>query len=217
MLASPDFRARAAATRVLCYWRDRVPDALELLKKLAADAHPRVRLEAVRAASFFTGARSGRGLRSSPPSSRSDEYLDFVRGETHEGARSVREEGHRRGQQINVHHDRPARGTSSSNVSTDDLLKMSDDRGVCRELLFRTGVRDEFRREALDESGEAGEQTELRRCSTPSAVRTTAQRDRRDESVVLRPGPPADAGRSGRAGGVAGRAGEAGDRRRGRP
>ena len=28
MLASPDFRARAAATRVLCYWRDRVPDAL---------------------------------------------------------------------------------------------------------------------------------------------------------------------------------------------
>ena len=54
MLASPDFRARAAATRVLCYWRDRVSDALDLLKKLAADEHPRVRLEAVRAASFFT-------------------------------------------------------------------------------------------------------------------------------------------------------------------
>ena len=52
--SSPDFRARAAATRVLCYWRDRVPDALDLLKKLAADAYPRVRLEAVRAASFFT-------------------------------------------------------------------------------------------------------------------------------------------------------------------
>ena len=29
---SPDFRARAAATRVLCYWRDRVPDALDLLQ-----------------------------------------------------------------------------------------------------------------------------------------------------------------------------------------
>src|SRR5262249_18717263 len=53
MLRSPDFRARAAATRVLCYWRDRVPQALELLKKQAADKHPRVRLEAVRAASFF--------------------------------------------------------------------------------------------------------------------------------------------------------------------
>ena len=37
------------------------PDALDLLKKLAADPHPRVRLEAVRAASFFTGRRGGRG------------------------------------------------------------------------------------------------------------------------------------------------------------
>jgi glucose/arabinose dehydrogenase len=55
LLRSPDYRARAAATRVLCYWRDRVPDALELLKVQAADEHPRVRLEAVRAASFFQG------------------------------------------------------------------------------------------------------------------------------------------------------------------
>jgi hypothetical protein len=53
MLRSPEFRARAAATRVLCYWRDRVPDALELLRVQANDEHPRVRLEAVRACSFF--------------------------------------------------------------------------------------------------------------------------------------------------------------------
>ena len=33
MLASPEPRARAAAVRVLCYWRDRVPDALALLKE----------------------------------------------------------------------------------------------------------------------------------------------------------------------------------------
>ncbi|MBI1177515.1 dehydrogenase [bacterium] len=53
MLNSPDPRAVAAAGRVLCYWRDRVPDALDLFRKLANDASPRVRLEAVRAASFF--------------------------------------------------------------------------------------------------------------------------------------------------------------------
>jgi len=53
-LRSPDFHARAAATRVLCYWRDRVPDALALLKVQAGDDHPRVRLEAARACSFFT-------------------------------------------------------------------------------------------------------------------------------------------------------------------
>jgi glucose/arabinose dehydrogenase len=53
MLRSSDPWARAAATRVLCYWRDRVPTALALLKTQATDPHPAVRLEAVRAASFF--------------------------------------------------------------------------------------------------------------------------------------------------------------------
>src|SRR5207302_5542766 len=54
MLHSPDFHARAAATRLLCYWRDRVSDPLALLKVQASDEQPRVRLEAVRACSFFT-------------------------------------------------------------------------------------------------------------------------------------------------------------------
>lgn len=53
MLRSSEPWARAAATRVLCYWRDRVPNALSLLKVQANDEHPAVRLEAVRAASFF--------------------------------------------------------------------------------------------------------------------------------------------------------------------
>jgi glucose/arabinose dehydrogenase len=53
MLKSSDPWARAAATRVLCYWRDRVASPLALLRTLATDAHPAVRLEAVRAASFF--------------------------------------------------------------------------------------------------------------------------------------------------------------------
>ena len=53
MLRSSDPWARAAATRVLCYWRDRVADPLALLKLQANDPHPAVRLEAVRAASFF--------------------------------------------------------------------------------------------------------------------------------------------------------------------
>ena len=55
VLQSPEPRARAQAARVLCYWRDRVPGALALFKTLADDESPRVRLEAVRAASFFDG------------------------------------------------------------------------------------------------------------------------------------------------------------------
>ncbi|QDU10580.1 PVC-type heme-binding CxxCH protein [Gimesia aquarii] len=53
MLRSPEPRARAAATRVLCYWRDRVNGSLELLRAQVNDEHPRVRLEAIRALSFY--------------------------------------------------------------------------------------------------------------------------------------------------------------------
>jgi len=56
VLQSPDYRARLAATRVLTYWRDRVPDVLELLRTMVNDEHPRVRLQAVWALSFFSGA-----------------------------------------------------------------------------------------------------------------------------------------------------------------
>jgi azurin len=52
-LRSPDHRARAAATNVLCYQRDRVAEVLALLKIQVTDEHPRVRVEAVRALSFF--------------------------------------------------------------------------------------------------------------------------------------------------------------------
>jgi glucose/arabinose dehydrogenase len=53
VLALPEPHARAAGTRVLCYWHDRIPSALDTLKKLVVDDSPRVRLEAVRACSFF--------------------------------------------------------------------------------------------------------------------------------------------------------------------
>lgn len=58
MLRSTEPRARAAATRVLCYWRDRVKEPLALLQVQATDEHPRVRLEAVRAASFFQTSKA---------------------------------------------------------------------------------------------------------------------------------------------------------------
>ncbi len=55
LLISPEPKARAAATRVLCYWRDRIDGTLDLLRTLVNDDFARVRLEAVRALSFFDG------------------------------------------------------------------------------------------------------------------------------------------------------------------
>ena len=53
VLASPDSRARAAAVRVLSAWADRLPNADEMLRAAAGDPAPRVRLEAVVAASWL--------------------------------------------------------------------------------------------------------------------------------------------------------------------
>lgn len=58
LLASPEFRARAAAVRVLCEWRDRIPHSLEMLHKLVNDPYARVRLEAIRALSFFESPKA---------------------------------------------------------------------------------------------------------------------------------------------------------------
>ena len=55
LLAAKDHRARAAATRVLSFWLDDIPNHKQLLEKCIADKHPRVRLEGVRAVSFMSG------------------------------------------------------------------------------------------------------------------------------------------------------------------
>ena len=52
LLQSTDGRIRAAAVRVLSHWKYELPNSRELLTKAVQDAHPRVRLEAIRALSF---------------------------------------------------------------------------------------------------------------------------------------------------------------------
>jgi mRNA-degrading endonuclease YafQ of YafQ-DinJ toxin-antitoxin module len=53
LLKSPDYRVRAAAVRVLGAWGNDLSEPLALLEEAIADSHPRVRLETVRACSFF--------------------------------------------------------------------------------------------------------------------------------------------------------------------
>jgi glucose/arabinose dehydrogenase/azurin len=81
LLHSPQPEARAAAGRVLCYWRDRVPGAIGLFKMLADDANPRVRLEAVRGASFFRNADAADAALTALKHS-TDYYLDYTLKET---------------------------------------------------------------------------------------------------------------------------------------
>lgn len=55
VLRSSESRARAAATRVLVGWRDRIAEPLELLRAQVNDESSRVRLQAIWALSYFDG------------------------------------------------------------------------------------------------------------------------------------------------------------------
>ncbi|MHB1556090.1 MAG: PVC-type heme-binding CxxCH protein [Isosphaeraceae bacterium] len=147
VLAAHDPHARAAATRVLCGWRDRVPDALDRLKKLAADPAPLVRLEAVRAASFFPVAKAIEVplISAEYPT---DVYLDYTRDETMRALEPHWRRALAAGQPIAM---TSAAGTRFllGRLGLDELLKLKRTRAIDRELLRRKGVRDEVRTEAL--------------------------------------------------------------------
>jgi glucose/arabinose dehydrogenase/azurin len=77
LLGAKEFRARAAAVRVLQHWFDRVDGALALLAPMVRDEAPRVRLEAVRALSFVptaAAAEAALGVLAKPM----DYYLQYV-------------------------------------------------------------------------------------------------------------------------------------------
>jgi glucose/arabinose dehydrogenase/lysophospholipase L1-like esterase/azurin len=153
MLGSPDPRARAAAARVLCYWRDRIPNALAKFLELARDEHPRVRLEAVRAASFYRAPEAvdvALAILSQP----TDYYLDYCLKETLRQLephwRKALSEGRLLAQ------DNPA-GQSFlvRNIGTADLQKLPRTPAILEELLRRQGLTDSDRSLALLELARA--------------------------------------------------------------
>ncbi len=160
VLQSKDHRARTAAARVISYWTDRVRGSLGILKQLAADPHPRVRLEAVRAASFY---RVPEAIEVPIISAEypTDEYLDFVRTETMRALEPYWKQALEEGRKITVTSDAGMRYLLR-NVATEELLKMPRDRAVYLEMLYRSGLRDELRQEAVAGLAKLENKSELR-------------------------------------------------------
>jgi putative heme-binding domain-containing protein len=182
VLASSDFRARSAATRVLCYWRDRVSNSLELLKKLAADPHPRVRLEAIRAASFFTAPDAVEVPLIAAEHPR-DTYLDYVSKETMRTLEPTWKKEVAAGRTVPVTTEAGAR-FFLRNMSTPELLKAERSRVVCLELLYRPGLQDEPRRAAVAQLAKIDRKSEL--AVVLEAIRgIDTKTENRDESVVF--------------------------------
>jgi sugar lactone lactonase YvrE len=84
VLESKESRARAAATRVLAYWLDRVPDAMELVQARVNDEEARVRLQAIWALSFFRGDQAAKASEVLVESLiyPQDDYIKHTYGET---------------------------------------------------------------------------------------------------------------------------------------
>ncbi|MEX0726322.1 MAG: PVC-type heme-binding CxxCH protein [Planctomycetaceae bacterium] len=159
MLKSPDFRARAAATRILCYWRDRIPSALDLMREQAADEHPRIRLEAVRAASFFndpTAIEIVLVALEHPV----DQYIEFVRGETLRALDPVITKALAEKTPINFKTPQGLRYFVKV-INSDDLLSLERGPEVNTEILMRPGLRDEIRQTAVAGLAESENQSAL--------------------------------------------------------
>jgi putative heme-binding domain-containing protein len=182
VLALKDFRARAAATRVLCYWRDRIPDALDLLRKLAADPQPRVRLEAVRAASFFTAPEAIEVVLVAQEQP-ADLFIDFEATEARRALDPLWKAAIASGKTIPVTTDAGAR-FFLRNISLEQLLKLNRSRAVNLELLYRTGVRDELRREALKALSGEEKKPELR-VLLDAVARIDDKTENRDEQTLF--------------------------------
>ena len=132
------------------------------LRKLAADPAPRVRLEAVRAASFFTEPEAVEVALISADQP-TDEYLDYVRGETMRALEPYVTKAIDEGNDIHFTSPAGARYLLK-NVSTDDLLKMKRSQAVFVELLFRKGVRDEFRTRRMNGLAKSGREEARLQC-----------------------------------------------------
>ena len=147
VLKSPSADARAAAVRVLCYWRDRVPGALAILREKASDESQRVRLHAVRAASFFSEVAATE-VALAATKLPVDYYLDYVIGETLRQLRPFWAKSIGDGSGFASADPASVRYLLRT-LKVSDLLKLPRTVDVQENILGRSGVTDAVRAEAL--------------------------------------------------------------------
>ncbi len=148
VLTSPDFRARAAGLRVLAAIGDRVPEALDMVRRAAADAHPRVRLEAVRTATFLRvpEAIEALAIANEFPS---DRFMDYVKQE----AARVLEPEYRRAREAGrrlAFTTRAGLEFLYGSMSNEELAAEPRSTDVYRAMLLRSGLDERLRAEAVE-------------------------------------------------------------------
>ncbi|MCC5937131.1 MAG: HEAT repeat domain-containing protein [Lunatimonas sp.] len=88
LLAANDPDIRAAATRVLFYWREHIPETETLLAEKISDSSAKVRLEAIAALSHFRSKRSVEALLNAT-NWPMDDYIDYALKEAFKPLRPI--------------------------------------------------------------------------------------------------------------------------------
>jgi len=159
VLKSPDPRARAQGVRVIGYWNERVPNALALVKAAAGDEAPRVRLEAVRVASFFPQWEAADAALAALQHPR-DYYIDYCLGETLRELEGVWKQAIRDGKPLAANNP-AAVGFLLDKVSTEDLGKLPPSVTVYTAILTREDAAPAARSEALAELAKLGKDSRV--------------------------------------------------------
>ncbi len=141
-----------------------------------------MRLEAVRAASFLTVPEAVEivAITASKPT---DRYLDFQRGETMRQLTPLVAKAIATGHKLKMKTPEGMRYVLRT-VSTPDLMKMERNQGVYLELLFRRGVRDEYRKEALGSLAKLEKKPEVQ-VLLDAIASHDAQESAQDDSVAF--------------------------------
>jgi putative heme-binding domain-containing protein len=148
VLTAKDLRSRAAGMRVLAAIVDRVPNALDLVLRAAADESPRVRLEALRTASYLRIPEAIEAL-AIVEEFPSDSFMEYVKKES---ARVLDPEF----RQVQAAGGRIAFKTDAGHrylyrkMTNDQLAKEPRSTPVYREMLLRSGLDERLRIEAVE-------------------------------------------------------------------
>jgi putative membrane-bound dehydrogenase-like protein len=145
--SSPDYNARAAAIRVISYWRHKVPGVFAMLRTAVEDEHSRVRLEAIRACSYFDESEAAE-IALLALNHELDYYVDFTLRHATRRLEPVWKEAVGSGKQF-------AAGNAKAieyiidRVATTDLINMTRSEPVYKAILNRPGIVHQYRHEAL--------------------------------------------------------------------
>ena len=148
VLTAKNPRSRTAGMRVLAAIFDRVPNALDLVRRGAADESPRVRLESLRTATFLRqpAAIEALAIAGEFPS---DRFMDYVKKEAARVLEPEFKQARDAKETIAFATD-AGRKYLYRSLSNDELLIEPRSTPVYRELLLRGGIDEKLRMETIE-------------------------------------------------------------------